>query len=216
MGTRGKHTAGKPAVWGWSSELVTVSVASAAAVIVVAYGAITHSASIRPATVSWASATQTLGRARKAANVVTVAALPSLPAKSAAPPPVPGPVALTARDYSLCPPAAAACVDLARHLTWLQSDGKVTFGPVQMEPGPPGSAHATPTGTFSVTWKGGPNVMSNVYNEPMPWAVFFGTDGIAFHEGSLTVPSHGCVHLAMANAHYYNEHLAIGAEVAVF
>jgi lipoprotein-anchoring transpeptidase ErfK/SrfK len=107
-------------------------------------------------------------------------------------------------------------VDLTRHLTWLQSDGKVTFGPVQMEPGPPGSAHATPTGTFSVTGKGGPNVMSNTYDEPMPWAVFFGTDGIAFHEGSLTVPSHGCVHLTMANARYYNAHLAIGAEVAVF
>jgi hypothetical protein len=216
MGTRGKHTVRKPTVLGWPSELVTVSVASAAAVIVALYGAVTHSASIRPATVSWASATQTLHRARKAANVVTVTALPGLPAKSAAAPPVPGSVALTARDYSMCPPAAAACVDLTRHLTWLQSDGKVTFGPVQMEPGPPGSAHATPTGTFSVTGKGALHVMSNIYHEPMPWAVFFGTDGIAFHEGSLTVPSHGCVHLTMTNAHYYNEHLAIGAEVAVF
>jgi hypothetical protein len=196
--------------------LVTVTVASAAAVIVAAYGAVTHPASIRPATVSWASATQTLSRAGKAANVVTVTGLPSLPAKSAATPPAPGSLVLTARDYSMCPPAAAACVDLTRHLTWLQSDGKVIFGPVRMEPGPPWSVHATPPGTFSVTGKGGPNVMSNIYDEPMPWAVFFGSDGIAFHEGSLTVPSHGCVHLTMANAHYYNEHLAIGAEVVVF
>ena len=91
MGTRGKHAVRKPTVWGWSSELVTVSVASAAAVIVGVYGAVTHAASIRPAAVSWASATQTLGRAGKAANVVTITALPGLPAKSAATPPVPGP-----------------------------------------------------------------------------------------------------------------------------
>ena len=116
----------------------------------------------------------------------------------------------------VCPPAAAACVDLSRHLTWLQSDGKVTFGPVRMEPGPPGSANATPRGTFTVIWKGGPNVISNIYNEPMPWAVQFTWNGAAFHAGSLTVPSHGCVHLTMANAHYYNEHLVIGAEVVVF
>jgi lipoprotein-anchoring transpeptidase ErfK/SrfK len=85
-----------------------------------------------------------------------------------------------------------------------------------MESGPPGSANATPRGTFTVLWKGGPNVISNIYNEPMPWAVQFTSDGAAFHAGSLTVPSHGCVHLTMANAHYYNEHLAIGAEVVVF
>lgn len=215
MGARGKHTVRKPAVWGWSSELVTVSVASTAAVIIVAYGVITHHASIRPASVSWASATQTLGRARKAANVVTVTGLPSLPATSATPL-APRSLALTARDYRMCPPAAAACVDLTRHLTWLQSGSKVVFGPVQMEPGRPGSVHATPPGTFTVTGKGGPNVMSNVYDEPMPWAVFFGSDGIAFHEGSLTVPSHGCVHLTMADAHYYNEHLVIGDEVVLF
>jgi hypothetical protein len=46
--------------------------------------------------------------------------------------------------------------------------------------------------------------------------VQFTSGGVAFHAGSLTLPSHGCVHLTMANAHYYNEHLAIGAEVVVF
>src|SRR5258708_39984590 len=114
MGTRGKHSVRKPTVWGRSPELVTVPVASAAAVIVAVYGAVTHPASIRPATVSWASATQTqtLSRARKAANVVTVTGLPSLPAKSAATPLAPGSLVLTARDYSMCPSAAAACVDL--------------------------------------------------------------------------------------------------------
>jgi hypothetical protein len=127
------------------------------------------------------------------------------------------PLALTAADHQDCPAGAVACVDLARHITWLQSDGKVSFGPVQMEPGKPGSGpHATPTGTFQVQWKAGPSFVSDIYNEPMPWATFFAPGGVAFHGGSLTQWSHGCVHLTVANAHYYQEHLPVGAEVAVF
>jgi lipoprotein-anchoring transpeptidase ErfK/SrfK len=126
------------------------------------------------------------------------------------------PLALTSYDRQACPAAAAACVDLTRHITWLQADGRVSFGPVQMEPGPPGTANATPAGTFPVTWKAGPDYISNTYDEAMPWATFFGTDGIAFHGGSLTRWSHGCVHLTVANARYYNAHLPIGAEVVVF
>ena len=127
------------------------------------------------------------------------------------------PLALTAADHLDCPAAAVACVDLARHITWLQSHGKVSFGPVQMEPGKPGSGpHATPAGTFQVQWKAGPDFMSNIYNEPMPWATFFAPGGVAFHGGSLTHWSHGCVHLTVANAHYYHEHLPVGAEVVVF
>jgi hypothetical protein len=127
------------------------------------------------------------------------------------------PLALTAEDQQDCPAGAIACVDLTRHITWLQSGGRVSFGPVRMEPGKPGSGpHATPTGTFQVQWKAGPNLVSNIYNEPMPWAVFFAPGGVAFHAGSLTQWSHGCVHLTLADAHYYNEHLPIGAEVVVF
>ena len=97
------------------------------------------------------------------------------------------PLVLTAEDHKDCPAAAVACVDLARHLTWLQSDGKVSFGPVRMEPGKPGSGpHATPTGTFQVQWKAGPDFVSDIYNEPMPWATFFAPGGVAFHGGSLT------------------------------
>ncbi len=132
-------------------------------------------------------------------------------------PPADTPLALTAQDRKDCPAAATACVDLARHITWLQSDGKVSFGPVRMEPGKPGSGpHATPAGTFQVQWKAGPNLVSDIYNEPMPWATFFAPGGVAFHGGSLTQWSHGCVHLTVADAHYYNEHLPIGAEVVVF
>ena len=126
------------------------------------------------------------------------------------------PMVLTASERRDCPEAAVACVDLTRHITWLQADGKVSFGPVQMEPGKPGGGHETPRGTFQVAWKAGPTYMSTTYHEPMPWATFFATGGIAFHGGSLTQWSHGCVHLTTQNAHYYQEHLPIGAEVVVF
>jgi lipoprotein-anchoring transpeptidase ErfK/SrfK len=126
------------------------------------------------------------------------------------------PMVLTASDRQDCPAAATACVDLTRHITWLQTGGKVSFGPVQMEPGKPGGGHETPRGTFHVAWKAGPAYISTTYHEPMPWATFFAAGGIAFHGGSLTKWSHGCVHLTTKNAHYYNEHLPIGAEVVVF
>jgi hypothetical protein len=214
MGRQGKRATEKPMAWRRPTALVTAGVASAAIVTIAAYFAVADSAGVRAVTGSWSGATQTHGSAGKGAVVATGTGRRL--SKSAATPPAPGPPVLTTRDYYMCPPGAAACVDLPRHLTWLQSDGKVTFGPVRMEPGPPGSANATPRGTFRVVGKGGPNVISNIYHEPMPWPVFFASGGIAFHAGSLTVPSHGCVHLTMANAHYYNEHLAIGAEVAVF
>ena len=129
---------------------------------------------------------------------------------------VPVQLVLTAADHQNCPAAATACVDLTRHITWLQAQGKVTFGPVQMEPGKPGGQHPTPRGTFQVAWKAGPTYQSTIYHEAMPWATFFAAGGIAFHGGSLTDWSHGCVHLTNANAHYYNQHLPIGAQVVVF
>ncbi len=123
---------------------------------------------------------------------------------------------LTAADRRDCPAAATACVDLARHVSWMQAGGRVTFGPVQMEPGNPAGKHQTPRGTFHVSWKAGPTFMSSEYHEPMPWATFFAAGGIAFHGGPLNSWSHGCVHLTDGNAHYYNQHLPIGAEVVVF
>ena len=126
------------------------------------------------------------------------------------------PLVLTAADRRHCPATASACVDLTGHFTWLQDDGKVSYGPVQMEPGKPGSQHQTPRGTFIVSWKAGPSYVSSTYREAMPWATFFGTGGDAFHGGSLTSWSHGCVHLTDSNAHYFNEHLPVGAQVVVF
>ena len=83
-------------------------------------------------------------------------------------------------------------------------------------PGRLARRHATPRGTFHVQWKAGVNYISNEYHEPMPYAVFFAPGGVAFHGGSLTVPSHGCVHLDIGNARYYHDNLPIGAEVVVF
>ena len=107
-------------------------------------------------------------------------------------------------------------MDLNHHLTWLQSDGRITYGPVSMEPGPPGTQQATPRGTFHVQWKAGANYISTEYHVPIPYAVFFAPGGVAFHGGSLTTASHGCVHLDIGSARYYHDHLSAGAEVVVF
>ena len=123
---------------------------------------------------------------------------------------------LSPRARSSCPAAATACVDLNDHLTWLQSDGRITYGPVSMEPGPPGTQQATPRGTFHVQWKAGANYISTEYHVPIPYAVFFAPGGVAFHGGSLATPSHGCVHLDIGSARYYHDHLPAGAEVVVF
>jgi hypothetical protein len=199
--------------------------AASAGVVIAAVVASHGSAGVRATMLSWPGTSATVGRFGSTSALVAAGNAgrrPGLPAKGvgSAPPlaarPPSGPLVLTARDFRMCPRPATACVDLTRHLTWLQSGGRVTFGPVRMEPGPPGTVHATPLGTFQVQWKAGPGYISTIYGDPMPWAVFFAPGGIAFHGGSLSKPSHGCVHLTVANAHYYNEHLPVGAEVVVF
>lgn len=112
-----------------------------------------------------------------------------------------------------CPEKALACVDLKDKVSWLQINGVVMYGPVQIEPGSPGQV--TPTGVFTVNRKDKHHI-SNEFDEPMPDAVFFAPGGIAFHVGSLTKGSHGCVHLSWKDANYYYEQLQIGDTVAVF
>lgn len=145
----------------------------------------------------------------RAARTGGTDAAPAIPGMS-------GRASLTEAERRACPAAATACVDLKAHLTWLQSGGRVAYGPVRMEPGEPGTPNATPRGAFHVQWKAGPGFVSSEYGDPMPWATFFAPGGVAFHGGSLTHPSHGCVHLTVANARYFQDHLPIGAEVAVF
>lgn len=110
-----------------------------------------------------------------------------------------------------CSAAARACVDLSTQQAWLTHDGVVDYGPVQVKTGR--ASAPTDPGTFHVTYKDMHHV-SSVYGAAMPFAVFF-NGGDAFHEGSMAVSSHGCVHLnwVAANRFYYG--LQVGDEVQV-
>jgi lipoprotein-anchoring transpeptidase ErfK/SrfK len=111
-----------------------------------------------------------------------------------------------------CSTAAKACIKLSTNQTWLMDAGKVVYGPVPITSGRPG--HLTPPGTFRVQWKD-KNHKSHEFNDaPMPYSVFFNS-GIAFHQGSLSVKSHGCIHLSMAAAQKYFSSLAVGDVVEV-
>ena len=111
-----------------------------------------------------------------------------------------------------CPAYAKACIDLTNNTTWLQTNGQITAGPFKQIAGRAG--YRTPTGTFKVFWKHIDHV-SSIYNAPMPYSIFF-NGGIAFHVGSLTVPSHGCIHLSLSVAQLYWNNLNVGDTVYVF
>jgi lipoprotein-anchoring transpeptidase ErfK/SrfK len=112
-----------------------------------------------------------------------------------------------------CEMTNGACVSLSSQQTWLITDGAVTYGPVPITSGRPG--HETPPGTFAVQHKVRDEVSREFNNAPMPYSVYFADGGIAFHEGSLEVPSHGCVHLSHEAAVTYFEALSQGARVQV-
>ncbi len=118
------------------------------------------------------------------------------------PPPPPPPCAATVR----------ACVNLSTKQAWLLNSGVIDYGPVPISHGAPGSP--TPLGTFPVSWKDAENT-SSIYSTPMPNSVFFAPGGIAFHEGSITEPSHGCVRLAPDAARFFFDHLTRGQLVQV-
>ena len=111
-----------------------------------------------------------------------------------------------------CTPQADACVDLSTKTSWLVENGAVTYGAVPIAIGMPG--HETPTGTFEVTWK---NIdhWSQKYDAPMPFAVFFTSGGVAFHQGDLSTQSHGCVRLIRESAEIYFNELQPGDVVEV-
>jgi lipoprotein-anchoring transpeptidase ErfK/SrfK len=89
---------------------------------------------------------------------------------------------------------------------------KIVYGPVPITSGRKG--YETPLGKFGVLRKV-KDEWSRPYNGPMPWSTYFTNDGIAFHEGSLTVPSHGCIHLDPQSAQYYFNNLSVGETVQV-
>jgi lipoprotein-anchoring transpeptidase ErfK/SrfK len=137
--------------------------------------------------------------------------LPPLPEVAAAnativkkPPPPPAGVP--------CGAGVDACIDLSANQSWLINDGVVTYGPVKITHGRPG--HVTPPGTFHVGWKDIDHKSSEFDDAPMPFSVFF-NGGIAFHQGSLSDLSHGCIHLSRAAAETYYNGLSVGDTVQV-
>lgn len=112
-----------------------------------------------------------------------------------------------------CPATAKACVDLTNNVSWLQDGGTITYGPVPITSGMPG--YRTHPGTFRVYWKD-KNHRSSIFNgAPMPNSLFFDRD-IAFHQGSLTDPSHGCIHLGSTASQAYWDRLRVGDTVYVW
>lgn len=112
-----------------------------------------------------------------------------------------------------CGASAAACISLSRQQAWLMSGGQVTYGPTPITSGKPG--HRTPVGVFRVLWKDKNHRSTLFHNAPMPYSVFFTNSGIAFHQGSLSVPSHGCIHLSKAAAVTFFNTLSVGQVVQV-
>jgi lipoprotein-anchoring transpeptidase ErfK/SrfK len=110
-----------------------------------------------------------------------------------------------------CTATARACVKLSTNQAWLLDHGKVVLGPVRVSHGRAG--FATPPGTFRVSYKDQDHV-SSVYDASMPYSVFFNGD-IAFHQGSVRVLSHGCVHLSAGPARTFFDQLQRGDVVQV-
>jgi lipoprotein-anchoring transpeptidase ErfK/SrfK len=138
------------------------------------------------------------------AAFTAVAAAGALPAESAS--------AAVTPNSAPCGVSTRACVELSSQQAWLMRDGNVSYGPVPVSTGQP-SAPTAP-GTFKVFWKDLHHRSSLFQNAPMPYSVFFDGDN-AFHEDSVQVPSHGCVHLTHQAAQTFYETLHIGDEVQV-
>lgn len=131
------------------------------------------------------------------------------PAPAPAPAPVPQP-----NQPAGCAPTARACVDIANQRTWLQENGKVTYGPVRMASGKPGQD--TPKGFHRVNRKVRDEISFEFDNAPMPFATYFTYNGIAFHQGDPSIKSAGCIRMYRADAQHYFNTLRIGDQVHVF
>ena len=130
-----------------------------------------------------------------AAPAPAPAARPAAPAKVAASAGVP------------CGETVQVCIDLTHNKAWLLRDGVVRYGPVPITSGRAG--YRTPVGSFHVLSRERLHLSREFDNAPMPYSVFF-IPGIAFHQGSLGVPSHGCIHLSRAAAITFYNTLRVG------
>lgn len=136
------------------------------------------------------------------------------PKPKPAPAPEPAPAPAPAPRTSPCPADAKACVDLTNQKSWLQNNGEIYYGPVQISSGRPGQD--TPKGTHYVNRKVKDEISYEFNNAPMPYSVYFTNNGIAFHQDDPYVPSAGCIHLYRADAQRYFNDLQIGDKVYVF
>ena len=137
-----------------------------------------------------------------------VSSTPPPPSSETPPPPPPPPVV----KPTPCTISDGACIQLSTNQSWVVRGDKIVHGPSKITHGRRG--FETPLGDFPVLRKV-KNEWSRPYNAPMPWSTYFTESGIAFHEGSLTDPSHGCIHLDPQAARYYFENLSIGETVQV-
>lgn len=138
-------------------------------------------------------------------------AKPAAPAKPVAAKPAGAAKPVAAKPAAVasvpCSAIARACIDLAHNKAWLLRGGVVEYGPVPITSGRPG--YRTPVGTFRVLSRERLHLSREFDNAPMPYSVFF-IPGIAFHQGSLGVTSHGCIHLSKAAAIRFFTTLKIG------
>lgn len=111
-----------------------------------------------------------------------------------------------------CHSTDGACVDISAKKAWLLRGGKVVYGPVPITTGRKG--YPTPTGTFHVLSKEKMHYSKEFDNGKMPNSVFF-YPGDAFHTGSLSAPSHGCVHLSSTASLKFFNTLSVGDPVQV-
>lgn len=148
-----------------------------------------------------------------AAQPAATAAPTATPTPSAtpAPTPTPAPPPPTNVAGTPCSSNASACVDLASNQAWLVQGGEVQYGPVPITSGRKG--FRTSTGTFRVSFRSRDHV-SSIYDAEMPYSVFF-NGGVAFHQGSLSEKSHGCIHLSRKAASTFFDSLSRGDVVQV-
>ena len=181
-----------------SSVVVGLALAVAAGVVA---GGVTAVARSEPAAV-WGAAAHVVAPVvapRPAAHPAAVAPAPAAPRPAPAAPPAPrAKPAVPAKPPGVpCAATVRACIDLAHNKAWLLRGGVVEYGPVPITSGKPG--YRTPVGTFRVLSKERLHLSRAFDNAPMPYSVFF-IPGIAFHQGSLAVTSHGCIHLSKSAA----------------
>ncbi|WP_410611829.1 L,D-transpeptidase [Amycolatopsis sp. lyj-109] len=146
-----------------------------------------------------------------AATTSAPAAAPAAPASTPASAPAKAKPVMAAGVP--CTITAKACVSLSGKQAWLLDAGKIVYGPVKMLPGK--KDEPTPVGKWHVEYKEKLHHSTEFNGAPMPNSVFFAPGGIAFHEGSLSRYSAGCVHLSSAASLKFFNSLDNGDEVQV-